>query len=157
LSEILGLHDLVRMNMRAQNAGWKNNARIKEDVFEALIGAIYLDHGLPQCRRFIVNLIECHADWDAIHEDTNWKDKLMRTTQLMGWNLPEYEVVSTDGPDHSKRFTVRVSIQGKDAGSGSSSSKKMAEQEAAKVALAVYNIELPATNSSYQLTSEPRR
>jgi ribonuclease-3 len=149
LSEQLGLHNLVRMNARAQNAGWKNNPRIKEDLFEALIGAIYLDQGLPRCRQFITGMIERHVDWESIHEDTNWKDQLMRATQLMGWELPDYSVVGTCGPDHSKQFTVRVRVKGEEVGMGTSRSKKLAEQEAAKKAMSLLNIDLPATNSSY--------
>lgn len=149
LSERLELHTMVAMNSRAQNAGWNNNSRIKEDLFEAVVGAIYLDHGLPSARDFIIRLLEANVDWDQVHEDTNYKDALMRTTQFMSWELPTYCVVGTSGPDHSKRFTVKVLIQGREVGVGTSNSKKNAEQHAAKKALDVLNIQLPATNSSY--------
>lgn len=149
LSEKLGLHDMVMMNARAQTAGWNHNSRIKEDLFEAIVGAIYLDHGLPAARDFIIRLLEENVDWRDVHEDTNYKDALMRTTQFMSWELPTYCVVGTSGPDHSKRFTVKVLIQGREVGTGTANSKKNAEQHAAKRALDTLNIQLPATNSSY--------
>ena len=149
LASKLGLQDLVVMNERARRLGWQNNDRIKEDIFEAVVGALYLDQGIPTCRRWIIELMEKHLDWDRLLEDTNFKDILMRTCQANAWDLPEYRIEEASGPGHQRRFTVALWVRGARVGEGVDSSKKRAEQHAARAALAVLNMETPVAASTY--------
>ena len=150
LSSDLGLPELLVMNERANRSGWRNNPRIQEDVYEALLGAMYLDLGLMVCRQWVYNQID-GLDWEAMLEDTNHKDILMRTCQAHAWDLPEYRLVDTSGPDHQTTFDVEVWIKGRFAGRGSEQNKKAAEQSAACAALRSLRgdgFELPLASSS---------
>jgi ribonuclease-3 len=149
LASKLGLQDLVVMNDRANRLGWRNNDRIKEDIFEAIVGALYLDQGIPTCRRWIVQLLETHVDWDHLLEDTNFKDILMRTCQANGWELPEYRMEQASGPEHQRQFTVAVWVRGARVSEGADCSKKRAEQHAARLALDALGMEAPVASSTY--------
>lgn len=109
---------------------------ILSDLFEAIVGAIFLDGGFEAARQFILkNLYE---EIQAILKtpDQNWKALLQDICQKKYQQHPLYKVVSEEGPEHSKVFQITVEIQNKVLGHGSGSSKKIAQQEAAKNALA---------------------
>ena len=148
LSSKLNLQDLLIMNDRANRSGWRNNDRIKEDVFEAIIGAMYLDTGIPACRRWITKLLDKYVEWDEILVDNNHKDMLMRACQSRNWNLPIYNVDSTMGPDHQKTFGMSVWVQGNMVGCGHDLNKKRAEQKAASEALRSLDITAPVCAST---------
>ncbi len=65
----------------------------------------------------------------------NFKGELLEYMQALGLGLPKYEVTEEHGPDHQKRFTIKVSTKGKKMGEGVGKNKKEAEQKAAKMAL----------------------
>ena len=103
---------------------------------EAILGAIYLDSGLPLVQTFIVRLLGARAtavDRDEIKD--NYKAQLQEWTQSRSRGIPIYTVVKSDGPAHDPTFSVTVSVGDEVAGEGSGSSKKAAEQAAAKAAL----------------------
>ena len=110
--------------------------KILEDVFEAIIGAIYLDLGINKAysyiKSFIYNDIK-HADVDIL---TDYKTKLQEAMQAEHRNSVEYKVVEEKGPAHDKTFTVAVSFNGLILAYGTGKSKKQAEEQAAKNALA---------------------
>ena len=66
------------------------------------------------------------------------KSALQEYTQANGLDLPAYEIVAQSGPDHDRRFTAQVSVQGRAVATGEGNSKKAAEQAAAKAALKAY-------------------
>ncbi len=109
--------------------------KLLEDAFEAFLGAIYLDLGYVFSQAFIVKLIEKHVDLNLLHKDNNYKDFIMRLTQAKGIDLPEYKVISQEGPPNKRIFTIQVQliIDGKihKMGTGTGLNKKEAEQEAA--------------------------
>jgi ribonuclease-3 len=111
------------------------NDKLLEDAFEAFLGAIFLDLGFKFANEFVVKLIEKHVDLDKLLEDDNYKDVVMRLTQLKGIELPEYKVISQEGPPHRRIFTVQIIIKIDQIihkmGIGKGSNKKDAEQEAA--------------------------
>lgn len=119
------------------------NDKLLEDAFEAFLGAIYLDLGFVFSKAFIVKLIEKHVDLNLLHQDDNYKDITMRLTQTKGIDLPEYKVLSQEGPPHKRTFTVQVIliIDGKKhpMGIGKGSNKKDAEQEAAMNTLSMFD------------------
>lgn len=127
----LGLNDIVLMDEKGMRNGWNNNPKILEDVFEALIGAIYMDLGLLHAKQYILRIYQDpkYVDLNSIMIDDNFKDKLMRHCQVNGWPLPEYRVVShEDGV-----FFIDAYLNNQYAARGYAKSKKQAEQNAAMI------------------------
>lgn len=108
---------------------------IAADLFEALIGAIYLDGGLQASRHFFFGNFQStieeilHAPWH------NWKAMLQDLCQKQYQQPPRYLVIDACGPDHSKTFTIAVEVRGQEVGRGTGTSKKEAQQAAAAAAL----------------------
>jgi ribonuclease-3 len=105
-------------------------------VFEAIIGAIYLDGGLDAARRFILTTVGPFIDeaFETEHQ-RNYKSLLQQHSQRRWGTTPDYQLLDEKGPDHSKCFEVAVSIGGRHFSSAWGMSKKEAEQEAARRAL----------------------
>ncbi len=105
-------------------------------VFEAIIGAIYLDGGLEAAGKFILTHVQPHLEEALANEhQQNYKSMLQQLAQRR-WNTrPEYLLLDEKGPDHSKCFEVSVVIDGVHFPSAWGMSKKEAEQEAARQAL----------------------
>jgi len=116
------------------NANTNITDKIKCDVFEAIVGAVYLDAGLEIAQQFILNF------WDVFDQkisapDINYKEKLQIYVQKMKERLPEYILVGKSGPDHMPKFTwgVKVILKGViKVGQGVGSTKLEAQQNAAK-------------------------
>ncbi len=105
-------------------------------VFEAVIGAIYLDGGLQSARKFILKHVQPYID-EALANDhqCNYKSMLQQAIQRKWNTTPEYKVLDEKGPDHSKCFEIGVVIRHKHYPTAWGNSKKTAEQEAARRAL----------------------
>ncbi len=102
---------------------------------EAILGAIYLDHGMDSAREFI-NKYFC-AKADAVNQDRvkdNYKAQLQQLSQARAQGVPVYSVLQVDGPPHDPTFIVAVSVANRAIAQGSGHSKKQAEQEAARAA-----------------------
>ncbi len=136
-SKIIGLgkYILAGSIVKKDNLG-NYNDRLLEDVFEAFVAAIKLDLGFKFSTDFIVKLIENNVDFDSLLYDDNYKDILMRYTQSKKIDLPVYKLTEQDGPPHRKLFTIQVYLKIDDLdtpmGKGTGSTKKDAEQMAAK-------------------------
>lgn len=126
----LGLHNFVLMSERSLKSGFHTNPRILEDVFESLVGCVYLDLGMVAAKTFLLSVYDRFIDFTDILRDTNYKDGLMRYAQARGMPLPEYVVLATS-VESGEAFTVGVRLNGA-VGQGMGSSKKSAEQEAAR-------------------------
>lgn len=135
LSERLGLQHLVTMNRKAIQQGWYANPRIMEDVFESLVGCLYLDLGLMAARNFVIAIIERHSTFDDVLLDTNFKDALMRYAQARGMPLPDYQVLNDPQVTRQPLFYVVAVLNAVAYGHGMDSSKKGAEQKAAEATL----------------------
>ena len=135
IAEAIGLSNHVRMNDKAIRQGWNGNARIQEDLFESLVGAIYLDQGLEMSTKFILSKLHAYLDSEELQVDKNFKDILMRHTQSVNVSLPLYRVETEIGPNHCKQFVVNVAVNDLIIGQGSAHNKKQAEQQAAYSAL----------------------
>jgi ribonuclease III len=110
--------------------------RILAGAFEAIIAAMYLDLGLPVTRDFLRNLLQ--EDADAIisaGKETNYKGRLQELIQDRQRITPSYNTLSVSGPAHERTFEVEVVVGDERIGIGSGSSKRAAQQEAAKQAL----------------------
>jgi ribonuclease-3 len=129
ISHKLGLYKWIQMDEKGTKNEWNKNPKILEDVFEALVGAAYLDLGLISTRDFVLRVIkEYPIDFDL---DDNFKDQLMRMCHANKEPLPVYTLDS----NVKGLFKVNVFINSKLCGSGTGLTKKQAEQNAAKEAL----------------------
>lgn len=118
--------------------GGKERPSILADAFEALIAAIYLDGGIENAKKFVLHYID-----EAIRQHQSFKDyktMLQEVVQKNPGELIEYVLVGESGPDHDKRFEVEVHLNSNVVGRGIGKSKKKAEQEAAKEALALMGL-----------------
>lgn len=131
LAKKLELGKYILMGYNVEKIHGRENNRILEDVFEALICAIKLDLGIDKAKKFILTNIEKYVDFTELLVDSNYKDILLRFCQKTLNCAPSYSVSKIDGPPHSRIFTVETVIQGLIYKSGSGKSKKDAEQESA--------------------------
>jgi ribonuclease III len=126
----MGLNTMVVMDEKGMRNGWHNNPKILEDVFEALVGAVYMDLGLLHAKEFVLRIYTDpkYINLDAIMIDDNFKDHLMRYCQIMNVPLPEYRVAG----HHEGIFYIDAYINNQFGGRGQAKSKKQAEQLAAR-------------------------
>ena len=125
---------LLTSKAESRNAGHKKPS-ILSDAFEALIGAIYIDGGLESARKLIISLLE--YEYKGVELENlfvDYKTALQEITQAICGELPEYVLVDSSGPDHDKRFTMEVLINGQKFATAKGKSKKDAEQTCAKIA-----------------------
>lgn len=108
---------------------------ILADLFEAIVGAIYLDGGLEATKTFLFSHFSIEIKNIVTHPIRNWKAELQDFSQKKYQKAPIYEVLQEIGPSHSKIFEVCVYIDDKQIGQGSGASKKEAQQAAAANAL----------------------
>lgn len=120
------------------NGETKEGGRFKKtivaDIFESLIGAIYIDLGYATARRVILNVVVPYIEDPNINFFSDYKSVLQESVQTELKSL-EYVLVKEEGPSHDKTFTVNVLVDDIVFGTGVGNSKKEAEQEAAKEAL----------------------
>jgi ribonuclease-3 len=108
---------------------------ILADLFEALIGAIYLDGGMVEAQKFFWGHFSEEIGKILQHPARNWKAELQDYSQKKYQKPPVYKVLREEGPDHSKIFVIAAYLDTEEMGQGMGSSKKEAEQAAAQNAL----------------------
>lgn len=127
-SERLGLFHYIKMSATSINAGLHRSKKVLEDVFEALVCAIYHDLGMLAAKSFILNVYDTMVDWDDLAKNRNYKEQLMQFQHKKQAELPTY--VSTRD-EETKLFTVCIDLDGH-RGIGRDRNKKRAEQAAAR-------------------------
>lgn len=135
----LGYESLLRMSRGEKNGSSRARSQILANAFEAVIGAIYLERGYKDAEEFIKKHIL--SKLDDILASGSWRDPkshLQEVSQRIDGHTPVYRVLSEEGPDHDKIFTLGVYVGEKLMGKGTGSSKQNAQQEAAKAALEAY-------------------
>ena len=135
IASVLKLNELVIMDEKGMRNNWNENPKILEDVFEALIGALYMDIGLLHAKEFVLRIFQDPAfvDMNSIMVDDNFKDKLMRHCQVQNWQLPDYRVAA----HHEGLFYIDIHINNGFVARGVAKSKKQAEQNAAQTYFSV--------------------
>jgi len=130
----LGIGDVVRLGHGEQLSGGRDKSSILADTLEALLGAVYLDKGLPRAAKVVRRLFE-HRVFDAAGRGAalDYKTSLQELAASSLGGMPVYGITE-EGPDHAKRFTATVSVAGVAYGTGNGRSKKEAEQHAAREA-----------------------
>ncbi len=138
LGERLELGQYLLLGRGEEKTGGRHKQALIADTVEALIAAVYLDGGIERARHFVEQQFSEALDElgrsDAVARD--YKSALQEFVQSRAMPLPEYRVVGASGPDHQKLFRVEVSVQGEALGEASGRTKKEAEQDAARLALA---------------------
>ncbi|MCA9335081.1 ribonuclease III [Candidatus Saccharibacteria bacterium] len=135
----LGYESLLRMSRGEKNGSQRARQQILANAFEAVIGAIYLEKGYKAAEQFIAKHIL--SKLDDILESGSWRDPkshLQEVSQRIDSMTPVYKVLSEEGPDHDKVFTLGVFVGNTLMGQGVGSSKQNAQQEAARAALDAY-------------------
>ena len=136
VAQLISLGQYVLMGKEEEKAGGREKPSILSDAYEALIGAMFMDGGLSPARRTVEKHILSRIAEIIQDEDfRNYKGELLEHLQAQGKKLPRYQVLEEKGPDHDKKFTMAVFVKGKEWGRGSGTTKKEAEQNAAKMAL----------------------
>lgn len=139
----LSLGDYVRIGKGEESSGGRDKNSILADSLEALVGAIYLEHGLDIASQKVLEwftpLIESA---NAQGAGIDGKTALQELAASRGLSVPEYEIKEF-GPDHDKSFTALVLLSGERFAQGEGKSKREAEQVAAKLALEVLNARTP--------------
>jgi ribonuclease III len=135
-AKYLELHSILVVGERARGQGIEFSKSVLSDVFEALVGAIYIDQGYEKAAAFVKEIINNRVDFDEIVDTLdNHKSLLLEYAQAHKLTIPVYEVVRESGPGHDKTFVIRVLIGEEELGTGTGKSKKEAEQKAARNAL----------------------
>jgi ribonuclease-3 len=132
----LKLGEQMYMSKGEQATGGRENEGLLADVFEAVIGALYLDQSYQAVEKFLHQHL--FPKFEEIKKNKLYRDNksfYQEVIQAEGLPTPIYEVVSAEGPDHNKVFTVNVLVEGKKTGTGTGKSKQLAQQAAARQAL----------------------
>jgi len=131
----LGIAQYVLLGKGERMNDGRGRETILADLFEALIGAIYLDGGMDAARLFFFYHFSIALEGHLEKPSRNWKAELQDYSQKKYQKPPVYKIVKESGPDHSKIFHVVACIDEAEIGDGTGSSKKEAEQAAAEDAL----------------------
>jgi len=130
---------LLRLSRGEKRGTERARAQILANAYEAVVGALYLDQGYDTAKRFITESIL--STFTEILETGSWMDPkshLQELAQNQEGFTPVYKVMSEEGPDHDKVFTVGVYVNGKLKGKGVGPSKQAGQQKAAEAALLNY-------------------
>ncbi len=139
--QALEFDHLIRLSRGEKRGSQRARQQIMANTFEAIIGAIYLEHGLAESQKFIDRHIL--STLPEILSSGSWldpKSRLQEVAQSMDGDTPVYKVLEEAGPDHDKFFTLGVYVKGELMGRGGGHSKQLAQQEAARAALAKYAV-----------------
>jgi ribonuclease-3 len=140
----LRLGEYVRLGKGEEGTGGRDKSSILADTLEAVIGAVYLDKGLPAADALVHRLFDPVIARSArLGAGLDWKTSLQELTAAEVLGVPEYHVEES-GPDHQKSFRASVRIAGQTYGEGEGRSKKEAEQQAAEAAWTAISASLTA-------------
>jgi ribonuclease-3 len=144
IAKSISLGDYVNLGHGEEIADCRKRPKILADALEALIAAIYIDSvssGNENYKKVVITLFEDEIK-KSINQKTDFKTRLQQLTEQDGAALLEYRVVSEDGPEHNKSFTVAAFVNNNEVGRGIGRTKKHAEMQAAKMALKLFGVSL---------------
>ncbi|MEC1156976.1 ribonuclease III [Cytobacillus horneckiae] len=133
----LSFGELVLLGKGEEMTGGRMRPALLADVFEAFIGALYLDQDLDTVVKFLENVVFPKIDSGAFSHVMDFKSQLQELVQRDSAGVIEYKILQEKGPAHNREFVSIVMLNGKELGTGTGRSKKQAEQHAAQMALEV--------------------
>ena len=129
------LGERLRLGRAARSEGLQGQERLLASAFEAVIGAIFVDGGWEAARRAVQQALEPYLARLASPGEANPKGALQELLARKGFPAPQYRIVGVEGEPHRRRFSAEVLVNGAVLGCGTGTSRKRAEQEAARMAL----------------------
>ncbi|MGA9717210.1 MAG: ribonuclease III [Acidobacteriaceae bacterium] len=159
VAELLKLGDYLRLGRGEERNGGRTKAVLLANSFEAIVAALYLDAGIGTARAFVCRTVidptvqRLYKGLERGESMGDHKSALQEMLQARGAAPPEYEVKAETGPDHRKRFLVEVIVAGAPelptlTAQGTGTTKKKAEQEAARVAFVQLQEQTTAPDAS---------
>ena len=140
----IGIGDCLYLGNGEELSGGRDKENILADAFEALLAAIYLDageSGMEIIAAFLLPLVQKDlSELESRGIDGDYKTPLQQFVQQTEGDVLEYVLIRAEGPDHQKTFEVEVRVNSNPCGRGVGSSKRKAEQAAAKAALKVFGL-----------------
>lgn len=127
----LGVGDLIVFGVSELGTGARGMHSALENVYESLVGALYLDAGYEATRSFVLGSLSPHMTPELAHVPESPKSRLQELTQRDLHCAPEYKLLGSEGPAHDPTFTCVAMVGGRRMGRGTGSSKKAAESAAA--------------------------
>lgn len=137
IAQEIGLDRCLRLGSSEESTGGREKLSALEDAFEALVGALYQDGGYEAANRTVLAIYgDLERRLDRVEQADNPKGRLQEKLQpIHGNEALAYEVVKVEGAEHARTFEVEVLLKGRPIGRGRGSSKKLAEESAARSAL----------------------
>lgn len=137
VAKVLGLGEVLKLGKGEDNEIGRNRPSTLADAVESMVAAVYLDAGLDTVREVLLPVIEEKIKDSVLnHDSKDYKTSLQEFVQKTSKEAVRYRTVGETGPDHNKTYAVKVFVGEKVMGDGSGRSKKHAEQNAAKMAMA---------------------
>lgn len=137
LAKSIHIDKYILIGKGEENSGGRDKKALLADAFEAVIGALFVDGGFKQSKKFILRYLV--PEVEKVLADKHRKDyktMLQEYVQKEHRSYPKYHLLRKTGPDHAKVFWIEVLVNGKSYGPGQGRNKKEAEQQAAKLAWA---------------------
>ncbi len=134
IADRLSLGQHLLLGRGEELSGGRSRVSILADAVESIIPACYLDGGMTPVQQFIEKFVLCNVPVSHL-QNVDYKTALQELIQQKKGQSLAYTLIGQSGPDHNKSFTVQVSLNGAVIGEGTGTSKKRAEQDAARVAL----------------------
>lgn len=131
----LGIQHCLLIGKGEENSGGRNKKALLADAFEAVVGAYYLDAGLAEAQKFVLDWLVPEIEKVLTNRHRrDYKTLLQEQAQKTLKTYPKYQVVERSGPDHNKVFWIEVTVAERQFGPADGHSKKEAEQKAARMA-----------------------
>ena len=134
IAERISLGKHLLLGNGEEQGGGRTRPSILADAVESVIAASFLDGGMEAAKAFVYKFVLCNVPETKLH-NADYKTMLQEQVQKKKNQVLSYELIDQSGPDHNKEFVVAVSLNGKIVGKGIGSSKKRAEQDAARDAM----------------------
>lgn len=134
IAERINLGQYLLLGHGEEQSGGRNRPSILADAVESVLAACFLDGGMDAARSFIETFVLCNVPQSKLR-NVDYKTALQELVQQKKNQQISYQLVGESGPDHNKSFSVEVMLNGAVVGKGTGSSKKRAEQDAARIAM----------------------
>ena len=134
IAEKINLGEFLLLGHGEEQSGGRNRPSILADAVESVLAACFLDGGMAAAEAFIRKFVLCNVPQSKLR-NVDYKTALQELVQQKKNQQISYQLVEESGPDHNKSFWVEVILNGMVVGKGTGSSKKRAEQDAARIAI----------------------